>query len=984
MLVTVFIGIWASRRVRTSTDYVNAGRRLPLMLSSAALFALWFGSETLFGATSSFLEKGVLGIIEDPLGGVLCLILFGAIFARKLYRMNLVTLGDLFRLRYGPKIELIASCFMLITFFGYIAAQLVALGLLLQLLSGVSLSTGIIISAGVVTLYTLAGGMWAISITDFAQGVIIVIGLIWAAFTLVQDAGGIQQVIASAPDNHFRFLPENKPLDWMHYLAAWITLGLGSLPSQDIFQRMNSSKNEDVAVRSFYIGSGIYLIIAILPIFIVLAAWQLYPQLLEGDMQQVLSKVVKEKMPIGVQFMFFGALMSAIFSTCSGAILAPASILAENIIKPIFGNKMTDKNLLLTLRLGVLVMAAAGCWMALLRNNIFELVAESSVLGLVTLLVPMTFAVFFPEKATRAGTITSMILGFSVWWVSEYYIETEAPALIYGFLASLTGMLLGNNFIMRKIYGITASIVILLMLGCNTPQTEQTVIKTYPELVDFFKEWRKFETPPLLNNAPDYTKETFEKRMPQFKVLQRRLLSADTSGWAIHEKVDFEIVKAEMNGFDFNYRILRSWERDPAYYKMLWLDRSDVPAHEGPTPHYTTELWTYQFPLRAEERVRLLADLGRIPPFCEQAKRNLTGNARDLWIAGIRDIKTQAGELEQIKGLSGVSDDQELLDAIDKASAASEDLAKWLEMESSSKTGSSGIGKENYTWYLQNVHLVPMTWEDEVLLLKRELARAWSALKLEEHRNRELPALIPAADSAEYAMRADQSAKSLMNFLEKEEIVTVKDYFDPALRVHLGKFVPEERRNFFWITAHLDARPLYSHFYHWFELAQMDNEPHTSEIRKNPLLYNIFDSRNEGLATAVEEMFMQAGLYDDDPRVREIVYIMIAQRAARGLGSLYAHANMMTMEEAGSIHSEYTPRGWMKTEKELLIFEQHLYLRQPGYGTSYITGKYLLEDLMMEYARKNETFGVKNFFDDLNATGNIPVSLVKWELTGMQ
>ena len=208
-----------------------------------------------------------------------------------------------------------------------------------------------------------------------------------------------------------------------------------------------------------------------------------------------------------------------------------------------------------------------------------------------------------------------------------------------------------------------------------------------------------------------------------------------------------------------------------------------------------------------------------------------------------------------------------------------------------------------------------------------------------------------------------------------------------ALREHLGGFVPAERRNFFWITAHYDPRPLYSHFYHWFELARMDTEPNPSPIRKGPLLYNIFDSRNEGTATAVEEVFMQAGLYDDNPRVREIVYILIAQRAARGLGSLYAHANEMTMEEAGGIHSEYTPRGWMKTEKELLQFEQHLYMRQPGYGTSYITGKFLLEQTLMEYARKREQLGVpfelKVFLDHLNSMGNIPITLGQWEMTGM-
>ena len=204
--------------------------------------------------------------------------------------------------------------------------------------------------------------------------------------------------------------------------------------------------------------------------------------------------------------------------------------------------------------------------------------------------------------------------------------------------------------------------------------------------------------------------------------------------------------------------------------------------------------------------------------------------------------------------------------------------------------------------------------------------------------------------------------------------------------MHLGSFIPADKRNFFWITAHYDPKHLYSHFYHWFELARMDMEPHKNPLRKNAMLYNIFDSRNEGMATAVEEMFMQAGLYEENPRSREIVYILIAQRAARGLGSLYAHANMMSMEEAGKIHSEYTPRGWMKTEKELLIFEQHLYLRQPGYGTSYITGKYLLEKAMTEVAlgkeKNEEEFSLKSFLDTLSSIGNIPLSLGEWEMTG--
>lgn len=539
----------------------------------------------------------------------------------------------------------------------------------------------------------------------------------------------------------------------------------------------------------------------------------------------------------------------------------------------------------------------------------------------------------------------------------------------------------------RALVIILAASIFSACTSSNSTSDSDSIEKVdaaYSDLTTLFTEWRDFENPPLFKGAPDYRKETFDSRHPEFKKLQMRLLSMDTTGWSTPQKIDWKIVWAEMNGYDFNYRILRPWERDPAFYKSLWMYCSDVPAHEGPTHHGTTEIWQYEFPLDIPSRDQLLNDLSVIPSLNDQAKKNLTGNARDLWITGIRTIQQQSQNLSMMKSWDGIAEDQSLMEAIDGALTSTDDLVSWLEEQKASKNGPSGIGKENYSWYLQNVHLVPLTWEDEVMILKRELARAWSALKLEEHRNRNLPQLQSVESAEAYEALADRSARSLINFLDQEEIVTVKDYFDPALREHLGQFVSKETRNFFWITAHHDPRPLYSHFYHWFELARMDIEPNASPIRKGPLLYNIFDSRNEGTATAVEEMFMDAGLYDDDPRVREIVYIMIAQRAARGLGSLYAHANEMSMEEAGKIHSEYTPRGWMKTEKDLLIFEQHLYLRQPGYGTSYITGKYLLEDAMMAFALKkekqNKSFVLLEFFDRLNAIGNIPISLAKEEM----
>ena len=508
----------------------------------------------------------------------------------------------------------------------------------------------------------------------------------------------------------------------------------------------------------------------------------------------------------------------------------------------------------------------------------------------------------------------------------------------------------------------------------------------YTSLVSLFKEWRAFENPPLKKGAPDYTVETFNKRLPAFKKLQLRLHSIDTTAWSIEYKVDWMLVWAEMNGYDFNHRILQPWARDPAFYKTIWTERSDVPAHEGPTHHAIIDIWKYPFPLSPSDKNKLIEQLKVIEPLYEQAKLNLTGNAKELWVAGIRDIQSQVNDLKELLEKPGVRDDQALSKEINQSIASTAKLVQWLEAAATKKTGSSGIGKENYTWYAKNVHLVPLSWDDQVILLKRELSRAWSSLKLEEHRNRNLPLLSEANTVAQYDSLSDRSVRSLIQFLDQQQLLTMKSYYEPALRAHKGSFIPKEKRNFFSITMHYDPRPLFSHFYHWFELAQMDLEPHASEIRSGPLLYNIFDSRNEGMATAVEELFMNAGLYDTDPRVREIVYILIAQRAARGLGSLYAHANEMTMEEAGKVHAEYTPRGWMKTEKELLKFEQQLYMRQPGYGTSYITGKFLLDEAITEYARKMElsgqTFTIRNFLDRMNQIGSVPTSLGAWELTG--
>ena len=258
---------------------------------------------------------------------------------------------------------------------------------------------------------------------------------------------------------------------------------------------------------------------------------------------------------------------------------------------------------------------------------------------------------------------------------------------------------------------------------------------THADLIELFADWRDFERPPMLDGAPDYTAETFARRHATFTALNARLDAFDIDGWPVPQQVDWHLVRAEMNGYDFNHRVLKPWARDPAFYDTVWMNRSDVPAHEGPTNHAVVEVWTYDFPLSDEAEAGLVAELAVIPPLMRQAQRNLTGNARDLWVTGIRDIRSQMAELDEILELAGGGASDALRSAVQDARAASEALVVFLEDESPSRTGPSGIGKDNYTWSQQNVHYVPLTWEDEVFLLKRELDRGFCLKRVGVIRN---------------------------------------------------------------------------------------------------------------------------------------------------------------------------------------------------------------------------------------------------------
>jgi uncharacterized protein (DUF885 family) len=519
----------------------------------------------------------------------------------------------------------------------------------------------------------------------------------------------------------------------------------------------------------------------------------------------------------------------------------------------------------------------------------------------------------------------------------------------------------------------------------------------YPALVRFFQQWREFEHPVMKAGVPDYSADAMAAKASALQQWRRRLDGFDPRLWTIEQQDDYKLVKAEMNGFDFNLRVLRPWARDPAFYVNVFSSRSDIPWREGPVPYPEIELYNYHFPLDAEARKDLTAKLGMIPAFLSEARGNLkASNARDLWVYGAQELRNQSQILQSLESgtltvrtlaehqQADLGASAELRAAVATACKATDEFVGWLEKLAPTKTGPSGVGKENYTWYQQNVHFIPYTWDEEVVLLRRELERAQSALRLEEHHNRNLPPLESAIDATAFDKMTHDRLDKFVNFLIQQEIIPDKPYIRPALAEELGHFIPEEQRVFFDRVTHREPMLLLSHDYHWIDLGRMRDEPNASPIRRQALLSNIWDNRAEGFATAFEELMMHVGLYDDNPRARELVWIMLANRAARGLASLYVQANEFTLEEAGRFHAEWTPRGWAKSGDSLTAFEQLLYLRQPGYGSCYITGKLLVDRLITKYGHEQDLAGkpfvLRDFLDRFNNEGMIPVLLMEIEM----
>lgn len=441
LLSNVAVGAWAARRVTTSQDFVLAGRRLPLALAASVTFATWFGSETIMGAPAMFVEGGVLAIIEEPFGSALCLFLVGAFFARPLYRLRITTFCDYFRIRFGRPAELLSAVLIIPSYFSWIAAQLVAIGIVLNVVTGFPREYCVVGSAAVVMAYTLLGGMWSISIADFFHNLIIIVALVILAVILWQDTGGWSVIQKQAPPDFFRFLPHNTTRDWVAYLAAWFTIGLGSIPQQDIFQRVMAAKTEGTSVRASYLASGLYLTVAMLPLFIALSARMLHPDL-PADNQLIIPNMVMRHGSLPLQILFFGAVTSAILSVSSGAILAPATVFGENVVR-YFRPSLSDAELLRTIRWTIVVITLICVWISTARNtNIFDLVGESSAFSLVSLFVPLTAGIYW-KRATMTGCLWSMGLGLLVWLLC-LWINTDYSPMMWGLLISTLAMIIGS------------------------------------------------------------------------------------------------------------------------------------------------------------------------------------------------------------------------------------------------------------------------------------------------------------------------------------------------------------------------------------------------------------------------------------------------------------------------------------------------------------------------------------------------------------
>jgi SSS family solute:Na+ symporter len=457
LVISIGIGVYAATRVHNTRDYVTAGRSLPLVMVIAMVFATWFGAETVLGIPATFLEEDLGGLISDPFGASLCLVLFGLFFARPLYRMNLLTIGDFYRKKYNRFVEVVVSIAIALSYLGWVSAQVTALGLVFNVLSDGSITQaqGILIGAAVVLLYTLYGGMWSVALTTFFQMIIIVLGLFWIAYLVSDMAGGVGKVVAHAQSaGKFNFWPELNTVAMIAFISGLLTMGFGSIPQQDVFQRANASQNEKVAVWGSVLGGVSYFLFAAVPLFLAYAATLIDPNMVtgllaKGDSQHILPSLVVGHLPLYAQVIFYGALLSVIMSTASGTLLAPSVTISENILKG-FMNRLDDKHFLWVTR-GV-VAAFTICvtiyalWSLETETGIHQMVENAYKVTLVIGFTPLVAGLYW-KRASAQGAILAILLGTLTWIPMEIFMpegEGMIPPQFAGFLMSVLGMLIGS------------------------------------------------------------------------------------------------------------------------------------------------------------------------------------------------------------------------------------------------------------------------------------------------------------------------------------------------------------------------------------------------------------------------------------------------------------------------------------------------------------------------------------------------------------
>jgi len=452
LLCTIAIGLWAAKNVKTTADFAVAGRHLPMIMIVTTTFATWFGSETVLGIPAKFVEGGLGAVVEDPFGAGSCLILVGLFFAAKLYRMTLLTISDYYRERYGRGVEVACSLIIIMSYLGWVSAQVTALGLVFNLLSGgaIPIEMGMIIGTTVILAYTLFGGMWSVAVTDFVQMIILVVGLSAIAIFAANLAGGADKVIElAASKDLFRFFPEPSFTEIMFFIAAAITMMFGSIPQQDVFQRVMSARDEKAATRGPVIGGICYILFASVPMFLVTSALIIMPEkaaeLIADDPQKVLPTLVLEKMPLIMQVLFFGALLAALQSVASATLLAPSVTFVENIWRQ-FKPRISDRQELLTMRIAVLVFACCVCTyaIALKGTPIYEMVSGAYQVTLVGAFVPLVAGLFW-SRATTQGAVFAIVLGLATWGILLLAGLGEVfPPQLAGFAMAAVGMVIGS------------------------------------------------------------------------------------------------------------------------------------------------------------------------------------------------------------------------------------------------------------------------------------------------------------------------------------------------------------------------------------------------------------------------------------------------------------------------------------------------------------------------------------------------------------